>query len=86
MYCQEYNNWTNSNEKVSFSIKEVSANLKPTETNDEFGCEGLGFVGLYKRDDGLLFLKMKSDNDLGYELVSFPEIWKIYNTPIEQNS
>ena len=83
MYCQEYNDWTNSNEEVSFAIKEVSANLRTTETNDEFGCEGLGFIGLYKRDDGLLFLKMKSDNELGYELKSFPEVWKIYNTPTE---
>lgn len=84
MYCKEYNIWTNSNEEVSFAIKEVSANLSPTQTNDEFGCDGIGFVGMYKREDGQLMLKMKADTELGYELKMFAEIWKIYNHPVEQ--
>jgi hypothetical protein len=79
MYCKEYNDWTNSNEEISFSIKEISNDLHPTETNDQYGCDGLGFIGFYKGDDGMLFLKMKSDNTDGYELVTFSNLWSKYH-------
>ena len=81
MYCKEFNDWTGANEEVSFSIKEASANLKTGQTNDGVKCDGLGFVGLYKADDGMLSLKMKSDNADGYELVTFPTLWRKYNIP-----
>jgi hypothetical protein len=80
MYCKEFNDWTGANEEVSFSIKEVSANLMPTQTNDNFKCDGLEFIGFYKGEDGMLFLKMKSDNADGYELVTFPNLKSKYNT------
>ena len=80
MYCKEYNDWTGANEEVSFSIKEASANLMPTQTNDDVKCDGLGFVGLYKAEDGMLSLKMKSDNTDGYELVTFPNLKSKYTT------
>ena len=79
MYCKEYNEWTNSNEAVSFSIASLSHELRPTQTNDEFGCEGIGCVGFYKDEDGLLLLKMKSTDDIGYELVSYRDVSKILN-------
>ena len=78
-YCEEYKLWVDSSVESTFSIKETSANLKPTETNDSAKCEGLGFVGMYKQEDGLLMLKYPMDNENGYELVSYPEIWKIHN-------
>lgn len=79
-YCDEYKNWVDSSVESTFSIKETSAKLKPTQSNDTVKCDGLGFIGLYKQSDGLLMFKFPSDNENGYELVSYPEIWKKYNS------
>ena len=79
VYCEEYKNWVDSTVVSSFSIKETSANLKPTESNDDVRCDGIGFIGMYKQEDGLLMLKYPSNSEIGYELVSYPEMWRKYN-------
>ena len=78
-YCDEYKNWVDETVNATFSIKETSANLNINETNDDAKCDGIGFIGMYKQEDGLLMLKFPADNELGYTLVSYPVIWKKYN-------
>ena len=78
-YCKEYKEWVDQSVESTFSIKETSANLRPGDTNDNVKCDGIGFIGMYKQDDGLLMLKFPNDSELGYELVSYPEMWKRYN-------
>lgn len=79
MYCEEYKNWVDSTVDATFSIKEASANLSPGQTNDDVRCDGIGFVGLYKQDDGQLMFKFPNDSELGYELVWYPSIYQKYN-------
>lgn len=69
-YCQEYIDITNKDVKSSFHIKIESGHLMPGFHN-KFACEGFGFIGMFKEEDGTLMLKMISDNDDGFELVPF---------------
>lgn len=76
IYCKEYKDWVDDSVEYSFSIRETSAVLSPTQTNDNVKCDGIGFIGLYKQEDGLLMLKFPADNELGYELTDFPTVRK----------
>ena len=69
-YCQEYVDITNADVGVDFQIKLESGQLMPGFHNN-FACEGFGFIGMYKEEDGTLMLKMISDNEDGFELVPF---------------
>lgn len=69
-YCQEYVDITNKDVEVDFHIKIESGQLMPGFHNN-FACEGFGFIGMYKEEDGTLMLKMISDNEDGFELVPF---------------
>jgi hypothetical protein len=79
MYCEEYKNWVDSTVDATFSIKETSANMKPGDTNDNVRCDGIGFIGLYKQDDGQLMFKFPNNSELGYELMWYPGVFKKYN-------
>lgn len=78
-YCNEYKEWVDQSVEAEFSIKETSANMRPGDTNDNVRCDGMGWVGLYKREDGQLMFKFPNDSEIGYELVWYPELWKKYN-------
>ena len=69
-YSQEYVDITNKDVEVDFHIKIESGQLMPGFHNN-FACEGFGFIGMYKEEDGTLMLKMISDNEDGFELVPF---------------
>ena len=75
-YSNEYKEWVDNSVSSSFSVREVSANLSPTETNNNVQCDGMGFIGMYKQEDGLLMLKFPADNELGYELIDYPTVRK----------
>jgi hypothetical protein len=45
---------------------------------DVYKRQGLGFIGMYKNENGQLQFKMKSDNEEGYELVYFQKIKNLY--------
>jgi hypothetical protein len=79
VYCEEYKNWVDSTIEATFSIKETSANMKPGDTNDNVRCDGIGFIGLYKQDDGQLMFKFPNNSELGYELMWYPGVFKKYN-------
>lgn len=79
VYCEEYKNWVDSTVESSFSIQESSAYMRPGDTDDDAKCDGLGFIGLYKRDDGQLMFKFPDDSELGYELVTYSTIFSKYN-------
>ena len=79
VYCEEYKNWVDSTVDATFSIKETSANMRPGDTNDEVRCDGIGFIGLYKQNDGQLMFKFPNDSELGYELIWYPAVFKKYN-------
>jgi len=79
MYCNEYKEWVDQSVEATFSIKETSANMRPGDTNDNVRCDGMGWVGLYKRDDGQLMFKFPNDSEIGYELVWYPIIYQKYN-------
>jgi hypothetical protein len=69
-YCQEYIDITNKDVEADFHIKMESGQLMPGFHN-KFACDGFGFIGMYKEEDGTLMLKMKTDNEEGFELVPF---------------
>lgn len=79
-YCKEYKEWTNSDVEYSFSIKEVSHNMRPEESSD-VSCDGLGFDGMIKVANGALFLKMRNEN--GHEYEGFISVKNKYIPPIE---
>lgn len=79
MYCNEYKEWVDKSVDATFSIKETSANMRPGDTNDNVRCDGMGWVGLYKREDGQLMFKFPNDSEIGYELVWYPIIYQKYN-------
>ena len=79
MYCNEYKEWVDQSVDATFSIKETSANMRPGDTNDNVRCDGMGWVGLYKREDGQLMFKFPNDSEIGYELVWYPIIYQKYN-------
>lgn len=81
-YCNEYKQWVDPNVEATFSVKETSAHMRPGDTNDNVKCDGIGFVGLYKQDDGLLMFKFPDDSEIGYKLISYPDIWQKYNKTI----
>jgi len=41
-------------------------------------CDGLHFVGMYKRSDGMLLLKMKSSNEEGFQYQTFLDVKRVY--------
>ena len=59
-YCKEYVDWTNSNVQSTFSIAETSAGMIPGDFRDVV-CEGIGFVQLYKAEDGDLKVIFKDN-------------------------
>ena len=69
-YCQEYVDITNANVEVDFHVKLESGQLMPG-FHSKYACEGFGFIGMYKEEDGTLMLKMKTDNEEGFELVPY---------------
>ena len=75
-YCKEYKDWVDPTVEESFSIRETSAKLSPGQTNDNVKCDGIGFIGMYKQEDGLLMLKFPKDNELDYKLTPYPTISK----------
>lgn len=79
VYCEEYKNWVDGSVEATFSIKETSAHMSPGDTNDSVRCDGIGFVGLYKRDDGQLMFKFPNDSEIGYELIWYPMVYQKYN-------
>lgn len=76
-YSLEYKEWTGADVEPTFEIKEVSHHMRPGDSND-IGCDGLGFIGMYKDDTGQLRFKMKSDNEDGYELVYYQKVKNLY--------
>jgi hypothetical protein len=67
-YCLEYVTWTGADVTTTYSVEFVE--LLP-ENSSTIACEGIGFIGTYKNEDGLLMLKMAADNELGYILESY---------------
>lgn len=59
-YCKEYVDWTNSTVEPTFSIAETSAGMIPGDVR-EVVCKGIGFIKLYKEQDGDLKLIFKDD-------------------------
>ena len=80
-YSKEYREWTNSDVEYSFSIKEVSHHMRPGDKSD-VSCDGLGFDGMIKIENGALFLKMR--NEIGHEYVGFIGVKNKYIPPIEE--
>jgi len=75
-YSTNTKEWVDNSVSSSFSVRDVSANLSPTETNDNVQCDGMGFIGMYKQENGLLMLKFPEDNEIGYKLVDYPTVRK----------
>ncbi len=59
-YCKEYVDWTNSSVQSTFSIAETSAGMIPGDVREVI-CEGIGFIKLYKEQDGDLKLIFKDN-------------------------
>lgn len=78
-YCKEYKEWVDQTVEATFSVGETSAKMSPGDVNDNVSCEGLGFIGLYKRDDGQLMFKFPADNEDGYDLVWYPILYGKYH-------
>jgi hypothetical protein len=78
-YCKEYKEWTNSNIEYSFSIKEVSHHMRPGDESD-VSCDGIGFDGMIKIDNGALFLKMRNEEH-EHEYVGFVGVKNKYIPP-----
>jgi hypothetical protein len=76
-YSEEYKKWTNADVEATFAISDDS--LQPTETND-LSCEGIGFNGMLKTANGVLMLKMIADNEDGYILEPFTDVWVRYTS------
>lgn len=70
-YCLEYVKWTGADVTPTFAIEDDE--LLPG-TSSTFACDGIGFIGTYKNEDGLLMLKMIDDNELGYVLTPYLEV------------
>jgi len=85
-YSKEFMDWTGVVIEPSFEIKEVSHNMQPGDYSD-VTCDGLSFIGMYKRKDGMLLLKMKSSNEDGYQYQTFLDVKRIFvpnvPTPLE---
>jgi hypothetical protein len=71
-YSVEYVTWTNASVEPTFEIQHE--NLEPGDSNDDNTCEGIGFIGLYKGETGVLMLKMVADNEDGYILEPFTDV------------
>jgi hypothetical protein len=64
-YSKEFIDWTGAQGiEPDFEIRLVSGNMTDGMSSD-VQCDGLHFVGMYKRSDGMLLLKMKSSNEEG---------------------
>jgi hypothetical protein len=77
-YSQEFIDWTKATDlTASHSISESSTLLAPETSNDEV-CDGIGYIGMSKDSTGQLFMKMKSDNEQGFEMVIFGDVLAKY--------
>jgi hypothetical protein len=77
-YSKEYMDWTGNVIEPSFEIRLVSAGMSDG-TYSDVKCDGLGFIGMYKRkSDHMLLLKMKSSNEQGYQYQTFLDVKRIY--------
>lgn len=76
-YSKEFMDWTGVVIEPSFEIKEVSHNMQPGDYSD-VSCDGLNFIGMYKRNDGMLLLKMRSSNEDGYQYQTFLDVKRIF--------
>ena len=80
-YSQEYKDWTKSDVTSDFSIREVSHNMRPGDESN-VSCDGIGFDGMIKIENGALFLKMRiNDNDTEHEYVGFVGVKNRYLPP-----
>lgn len=80
-YSQEYKDWTGEDVEADFTIEEISGQIMPGEEK-EIICDGIGFVALLKDENGLLSVKMNSDN--GGEVVVFFNIIEKYSPTPQQ--
>jgi hypothetical protein len=71
-YSLEYTAWTNASVEPTFEI--INESLQPGDSNDENTCEGIGFIGMYKDETGVLMLKMIADNEFGYILEPYTDV------------
>jgi hypothetical protein len=51
--------------------------MQPGDSSD-VQCDGLHIIGMYKRSDGMLLLKMKSSNEEGYQYQTFLDVKLVY--------
>jgi hypothetical protein len=70
-YCLEYVTWTGADVTPTFSV-EYDELLPGNSTI--LACEGIGFIGTYKNEDGLLMLKMIDESELGYVLTPYLDV------------
>lgn len=70
-YSLEYQQWTGEDVSASFEIEEDS--LLPGQSDDVV-CEGIGNLGRFKSNDGVLMLKIPAANDQGFEILPYLQI------------
>jgi hypothetical protein len=77
-YSKEFIDWTGAQGiEPDFEIRLVSGNMTDGMSSD-VQCDGLHFVGMYKRSDGMLLLKMKSSNEEGFQYQTFLDVKRVY--------
>jgi hypothetical protein len=77
-YCLEYVTWTGAADVTpTFSVEYDE--ILPGDSST-LACEGIGFIGTYKNEDGLLMLKMPDDNEIGYVLTPYLEVRANYTS------
>jgi hypothetical protein len=76
-YCLEYMIWTGADVTPTFSVEYDE--ILPGNSST-LACDGIGFIGTYKNEDGLLMLKMADDSEIGYVLTPYLEVRANYTS------
>jgi hypothetical protein len=77
-YSKEFIDWTGTQGiEPDFEIRLVSGGMTNGMSSD-VQCDGLNFVGMFKRSDGMLLLKMKAPNEKGYQFQTFLDVKRVY--------
>lgn len=76
-YCFEYVTWTGADVTPTFSVEYHE--LLPGDSTT-LSCDGIGFIGTYKDENGLLMLKMPDDSELGYVLTPYLDVRANYTS------
>jgi hypothetical protein len=79
-YSQEFIDWTKAEGLTADHTIESESTLLGPGMSNNISCEGVGYIGMTKDADGMLHMKMSSDNEQGFELVTYYTVLLKYVT------